>query len=800
MKNLLIKLTILISFVVLLGSNAKADNITVSMDTIASSGDTLAYCYDDKVTFTINSNADQTRPLYWRVADVNNNDIIISFDGDHVIIQKDSITYHDGTNWTTEYINNHVFYNFWYKDISNVSHLQTFRMYFNDPTTPTTEPWTETSQAICGATDTLYAGPIGNDDNYQQGIRYVWRELGATDTIADGFYPNDTSLVVDHTASYIVDIISGCGVTSDTIYMEIVTTNLPDLGPDSSFCGTAVYYIARLTETYDSYLWSDGSTADTLIVTAPGTYPVTVNNNCLTNEVTSVTIHHESYPPLDLGPDIVACGGTSVTLNTNGFAYDIVQWKNQSDSITFNTDTNITITSNVNLLLRARQGVCSVMWDDINVTFTEPMDWTILCIATVDTNGLNKIVWNPNYSSGIESYSIYKQSGIDWVQIDNVPLDSVASWGHTQFWDTTTDPEVQATAYAVSAIDTCGNESVLSPSHTTVRAFLTEEWGTGNPILNRTDYSVSDGSFIVTNYLVLVDSFANGNITQLDVFNGTNTTYTITDPYPGAKYFAGAGLPYACSGNKSINDLSGISISNAKIITTATTTFTITTSANPTIGGNITGDGVFDEDQTANLVATTNTGYDFIDWTENGTSVSTDANYSFVVTGDRTLVANFSAITPTTFTITTSANPTIGGNITGDGVFDEAQTANLVATTNTGYDFIDWTENGTSVSTDANYSFVVTGDRTLVANFDIIDDVNNITKADISVYPNPSTGIFNIKGLDNTDYHIAVANATGQIILSTNSSKLDLSGYSKGFYFAKITTTTGQINKKLILK
>ncbi len=170
------------------------------------------------------------------------------------------------------------------------------------------------------------------------------------------------------------------------------------------------------------------------------------------------------------------------------------------------------------------------------------------------------------------------------------------------------------------------------------------------------------------------------------------------------------------------------------------------------------------------------------------------------MTGDRTLVANFSAITTTTFTITTSANPTIGGNITGDGVFDEAQTANLVATTNTGYDFIDWTENGTSVSTDANYSFVVTGDRTLVANFDIIDDVNNITKADISVYPNPSTGIFNIKGLDNTDYHIAVANATGQIILSTNSSKLDLSGYSKGFYFAKITTTTGQINKKLILK
>ena len=69
------------------------------------------------------------------------------------------------------------------------------------------------------------------------------------------------------------------------------------------------------------------------------------------------------------------------------------------------------------------------------------------------------------------------------------------------------------------------------------------------------------------------------------------------------------------------------------------------------------------------------------------------------------------------YTITATASPTQGGTISGAGSYQQGQTCTLIATANTGYTFSNWTENGTQVSTDATYSFTVTGNRNLVANF-----------------------------------------------------------------------------------
>lgn len=69
-------------------------------------------------------------------------------------------------------------------------------------------------------------------------------------------------------------------------------------------------------------------------------------------------------------------------------------------------------------------------------------------------------------------------------------------------------------------------------------------------------------------------------------------------------------------------------------------------------------------------------------------------------------------------TITVSANPEEGGTVTGGGTYDENSTCTVTATANEGYEFVSWTEDGEVVSTDATYSFPVTGDRTLTANFE----------------------------------------------------------------------------------
>ncbi len=74
--------------------------------------------------------------------------------------------------------------------------------------------------------------------------------------------------------------------------------------------------------------------------------------------------------------------------------------------------------------------------------------------------------------------------------------------------------------------------------------------------------------------------------------------------------------------------------------------YEITATADPVEGGTVTGDGSYYGDATAVLVATASEGYAFVNWTENGEVVSTEATYSFTVTGDRVLVAHFEATYP----------------------------------------------------------------------------------------------------------------------------------------------------------
>ncbi len=162
--------------------------------------------------------------------------------------------------------------------------------------------------------------------------------------------------------------------------------------------------------------------------------------------------------------------------------------------------------------------------------------------------------------------------------------------------------------------------------------------------------------------------------------------------------------------------------------------YTISASANPTNGGTVTGAGTYNYGESCSLSATANSGYTFTNWTENGNVVSTNPNYpSFTVTSDRTLVANFEVQAPNTYNINVSANPPAGGNVTGGGSYQQGQQCTVNATENVGYTFLRWTENGNQVSPNLSYTFEVTGNRTLVAHF----QVRSYT---IGVSANPSNG------------------------------------------------------------
>ena len=187
------------------------------------------------------------------------------------------------------------------------------------------------------------------------------------------------------------------------------------------------------------------------------------------------------------------------------------------------------------------------------------------------------------------------------------------------------------------------------------------------------------------------------------------------------------------SGSVSVPVAAGITSGQVRIVVTkpqrqpyiqdinvggAPQSFTISVSANPTIGGTVSGGGTYNQGQSCTVTAAATASYSFVNWTENGNVVSTNRNYTFTVTSNRTLVANFQA-QPQNYNITVSANPTNGGTVTGGGSYQQGQSCTVNATPATGYNFVRWTENGQQVSTNASYTCTVTGNRTLVAHFQL---------------------------------------------------------------------------------
>lgn len=141
--------------------------------------------------------------------------------------------------------------------------------------------------------------------------------------------------------------------------------------------------------------------------------------------------------------------------------------------------------------------------------------------------------------------------------------------------------------------------------------------------------------------------------------------------------------------------------------------FTITTSVSPVGAGTAGGAGIYSSNAPCSVVAAANPGWGFKNWTENGIQVSAAKTYNFTVRTNRTLVANFVPA----FTVTTGVSPSYGGTASGDGTFNSNSVVLVTATPITGFKFVSWTEFGALVSPSPNYSFNLTADRALVANF-----------------------------------------------------------------------------------
>ena len=76
-----------------------------------------------------------------------------------------------------------------------------------------------------------------------------------------------------------------------------------------------------------------------------------------------------------------------------------------------------------------------------------------------------------------------------------------------------------------------------------------------------------------------------------------------------------------------------------------------------------------------------------------------------------------------TYMVTVTSIPAAGGTTDGDGEYDDAASVTLTAVPNTGYTFTNWTGNGAIVGTNSSYTFTISADMTVVANFFAVSTV-----------------------------------------------------------------------------
>lgn len=145
--------------------------------------------------------------------------------------------------------------------------------------------------------------------------------------------------------------------------------------------------------------------------------------------------------------------------------------------------------------------------------------------------------------------------------------------------------------------------------------------------------------------------------------------------------------------------------------------YTVSTSVDPVSSGTVSGGGSYAYGSSCTLTATPAAGYNFSSWSVSGAEVSTSNPYTFTVNSNVSVVANFAL---GSHTISATSNPVGGGTITGAGSYNYGATCTLVATPNTGYHFVRWTNSGgTQVSTNATYSFTVSGDASYIAVYEL---------------------------------------------------------------------------------
>jgi hypothetical protein len=116
-------------------------------------------------------------------------------------------------------------------------------------------------------------------------------------------------------------------------------------------------------------------------------------------------------------------------------------------------------------IMATNQYGCSNI-EPVELEFVEPYQDLEVAIVSVDSlSGKNTIYWNPPVDLGVEFINVYKKN---YHSGEMDLLETVSDYSTGFFVDVDSDPVGSFESYAISVVDSCGNESDTSAVHKSI--------------------------------------------------------------------------------------------------------------------------------------------------------------------------------------------------------------------------------------------------------------------------------------------------------------------------------------------
>ena len=169
-----------------------------------------------------------------------------------------------------------------------------------------------------------------------------------------------------------------------------------------------------------------------------------------------------------------------------------------------------------------------------------------ICVVTVDSTGVNMLVWEKTPGEKTASYEIFRENAsTQFVSVGTNQYNDMSTWA-----DQNSNPAVQPYRYKIAVVDSCGNYSDTSDYHATIHLQASQGVAANEVNLQWTAY---EGKQVQTYYIyrwlspinrILIDSVSSSVQTYTDIYP-VNTTITALLYEVGAKFTNGGCSPSA---------------------------------------------------------------------------------------------------------------------------------------------------------------------------------------------------------------------------------------------------------------